>query len=485
MLDAIEVKIFGRSLGALIWNSSQAAGIFRFYKDFLKLGLDVAPLLIPLQSVDSDTSYSFMSDNEHDRIVYKGLPAFIADSLPDSFGNKVIDEWLLRQGRMPGSFSILERLCYTGERGIGALEFFPPAVAGENITDIDIKRLVQLAQEVFNSRANFNTHQNKGAVAMKDIIKVGVSAGGARPKAVIAYNDVSGEIKSGQVAQIPEGFQHWLIKLDGVTKSSELGLATGMGLVEYAYHLMAKDCGINMAECRILEEGGRAHFMTRRFDRPGNGEKLHLQTLNAIAGMNYLLKHTFSYEHVFSILRQLNLSYPTTEQFFRRMVFNVVAKNCDDHTKNISFLMNKTGSWSLSPAYDLTYAYDPTGKWNRDHFLSINGKYEDFKYADIEKIAKEQRIKSYKEIMEQIRDVVSRWREYAKNVGVENKIAAGIGNTHEVQAIYGTKPTIQAGKTISSPLNSTVKKTSILEKAATISDREIRNKSKNNKQKFN
>ena len=485
MLDAIEVKLFGHSVGALIWNSSQNATVFRFYKDFLKLGLDVAPLLIPLQSIDSDKTYSFIPDNEHDRQVYKGLPAFIADSLPDSFGNKVIDEWLSRQGRASGSFSILERLCYTGERGIGALEFYPPATTREQITDIDIKHLVQLAQEVFTSRANFSVNYNKDVAAMRDIIKVSVSAGGARPKAVIAYNEATGEIKSGQLAQTPKDFQHWLIKLDGVTQSAELGLSTGMGRVEYTYHLMAKDCGIDMAESRILEEGGRAHFMTRRFDRPGNGEKLHLQTLNAIAGMNYSLKYSFSYEHVFSVLRQLNLSHSVAEQFFRRIVFNVVSKNCDDHTKNISFLMDKTGRWSLSPAYDVSYAYDPTGMWNQDHFLSINGKYENFKYADIEKLAKEQRIKNYKEIIEQVYEVVSRWPEYAMAVGVDDKIAAGIGKTHEVQAIQQTKPALHVSRAISFPLDSKVKKTSLLEKASKIPNKENRDTLKNKGQKLN
>ncbi|MDR2916530.1 MAG: type II toxin-antitoxin system HipA family toxin [Tannerella sp.] len=430
MLDAVEIKIWGQSVGMLIWHP-HGYSVFRFNPDFVKLGFDLAPLLLPLHGIDVHKPHSFMPENIEDKTVYKALPHFIADSLPDSFGNRVIDEWLTRQGRTPGSFSPLERLCYTGKRGAGALEFYPPSSGSERVTDIDIERLVRLAHEVFAVRKDFTTHSNKGADAMKDIIRVGASAGGARPKAVIAYNEITGEIKSGQIAEIPEGFEHWLIKLDGVSKSEELGLSSGMGRVEYAYHLMARDCGISMAECRLLEEGSRAHFMTRRFDRPGNGEKLHLQSLNAIAGMNYSLKYAFSYESVFAILRRLTLPYPVSEQFFKRMVFNVAARNCDDHTKNVSFLMDKKGKWSLSPAYDVSYAYDPTGRWTRDHFLSINGKYEGFKYDDLAKVAKVQRIRNCKEIIEQVCEVVIRWPEYAKSTGVDKSISERIGSVHE------------------------------------------------------
>ena len=469
MLDAVEVKIWGQSVGALIWNVTQEYSVFRFNADFLKLGLNLAPLLMPLSGINPGTSYSFQPGSTEDRTVFKGLPPFIADSLPDSFGNKVIDEWLNRQGRSPGSFTPLERLCYTGERGLGALEFYPPETKIETVTDIDIRRLIQLAQEVFTSRLHFRTHVDKGVEAMKDIIKVGVSAGGARPKAVIAYNDATGEIKSGQLVDIPQGFQHWLIKLDGVTKSSELGLATGMGRIEYAYHLMAKDCGIVMNECRLLEEGGRAHFMTRRFDRPGNGEKLHLQSLNAIAGMNYSLKRAFSYEQVFSVIRRLNLPYSAIEQIFRRMVFNVVTKNCDDHTKNLSFIMGRQGEWSLAPAYDMSYAYDPTGRWNQDHFLSINGKYDHFEYADIEKVAKEQRIKNHHEIITQISDVAGRWEEYAKHVGVPGNLRNSIGKVHKECSINRT-PSVS----ISMNVQEKVKPSSKLSTASN----DLRNKNK-------
>ena len=423
MLDAIEVKIWGHSVGALIWNTTQEYAVLRFNADFLKQNLDLAPLLIPLSGIDPGRTYSFPPNSIEDKTVFKGLPPFIADSLPDSFGNKVMDEWLNRQGRSPGSFTPLERLCYTGERGLGALEFYPPETKIETVTDISVQKLVQLAQEVLASRLNFSTIMDKGVEAMKDIISVGVSAGGARPKAVIAYNEATGEIKSGQIANVPQGFQHWLIKLDGVTKSSELGLDTGMGRIEYAYHLMAKDCGLMMSECRLLEEGGRAHFMTKRFDRPGNGEKLHIQSLNAIAGMNYSMRRSYSYEQAFSVIRQLNLPYSAIEQIFKRMIFNVVTKNCDDHTKNLSFIMNKHGEWSLSPAYDISYAYDPTDKWNQEHFLSINGKYDHFEYMDIEKVAKEQRIKNFHGIITQICDVADRWESYAKMVEVPENIS--------------------------------------------------------------
>lgn len=428
----IEVKIWETLVGLLSWDDRRSVGVFEFDRNFIKTGLNLSPLIIP--TPDEKKVYSFPPVDEEARITYKGLPAFIADSLPDSFGNKVIDEWLLQQGRTIEIFSVLERLGYTGKRGLGALEFYPSTANMDEIVDVNIIELISLAQGVFAKRSKFHANATTGSAAIKDIVRVGASAGGARPKAVIAYNEATGEIKSGQIAEIPEGFEHYLLKLDGVTKSEELGLPTGMGRVEYAYYKMATDSGITMAECRLLEEGGRAHFMTRRFDRPGGGEKLHMQTICALANMNFRLKRTHSYERVFFTLNRLKLPYTAIEQQFRRMVFNVVAKNCDDHTKNISFLMNKEGEWSLAPAYDISYAYDPTGEWNRCHLLSVNGKFEDFTLKDLEKTGQEQSIKNCKHIIAQICDVVSRWPEYAKAAGVDKSLYESIAKAHEIVA---------------------------------------------------
>ncbi|MCL2098425.1 MAG: type II toxin-antitoxin system HipA family toxin, partial [Bacteroidales bacterium] len=378
-------------------------------------------------------TYSFFQERA-DYEAFKGLPPFIADSLPDSFGNKVINAWLQQQHRDPDSFTPLERLCYTGKRGIGALEFFPTLFKNDKVVEVGVAALVKLADAIFSERKKMHSHI-KDKKVIEDIVRVGASAGGARPKALIAYNETTGEIKSGQIAEIPTGFEHWLIKLDGVSKSGGLGLATGMGRVEYAYYLMAVDCGIIMSQCRLLEEGGRAHFMTRRFDRPGNGKKIHAQTLHAMAHLNYNLIDTNYYEQAFYAINRLKLPFPTIEQFYRRMVFNVMAKNCDDHTKNVSFLMDEVGKWSLAPAYDLSYAYDPTGRWNRRHLMGLNGKFEDFTIDDLEKLGREQRIKKWKQIVEQTSEVVSRWSEYAKIVGVPPKIYKPIAKTHEILII--------------------------------------------------
>jgi len=426
-----EVKLWGDRVGILSMNTDRLSTVFQFDSEFLKKGLDIAPLLMPLKTLNSQKIFSFQPDDEIDFRTYRGLPAFIADSLPDSFGNKVIEAWLSQQNRDINSFSAIERLCYTGERGLGALEYHPLIHVSSHIVDVDIKNLVQLANDVLTERTNLNTNFARGDEALMDIVRVGTSAGGTRPKAVIAFNETTGDVKSGQIADIPEGYEHWLIKLDGVSKSEDLGLSSGMGRVEYAYHLMAKDCGIEMAKCRLMEEGGRAHFMTRRFDRPGGGEKLHIQTLNAIARKSYKLIDTHYYEHLFSVIREMRLPYSAIEQQFRRMVFNVVAKNCDDHTKNVSFLMDNNGNWSLSPAYDITYAYNPSGYWNRRHLMGINGKFDDFTGKDLEKVGVAEGIRNRNRIIEQICDVVGQWPEYARVAGIDKTLYEKIGAVHE------------------------------------------------------
>ena len=432
MITNAEVKLWGDTVGSLVWNDQRRYALFEWNKDFLKKGFDLAPIIMPVNTINPGVVYSFPATEEVEWKVFKGLPGFIADSLPDSFGNRLIDKWLEKQGRIAGSFSPIERLCYTGRRGIGALEFFPANFEDDKIVAIDVAKLVELAESVFLERKDLQTNISYGEQAMVDIIRVGTSAGGARPKAVIAYNETTGEIKSGQIAEIPEGFAHWLLKLDGVTNSAELGLASGMGRVEYAYHLMAKDCGIEMTECRLLEENGRAHFMTRRFDRPEANEKIYMQSLCAIAGMNYAVMGAYDYNQVYSVIRQLRLPHTSIEQQYRRMVFNVLVQNCDDHTKNIAFLMDKKGTYFLTPAFDVSYAYDPTGRWNFQHFLSVNGKYKNITITDLQKVGSEQSIKNAKHIIENIKEVVANWPQYAKETGVPQVLTESIKKAHEL-----------------------------------------------------
>ena len=426
-----EVRLWDMLVGTLSLNRDRRTSVFRFDSEFLKKGLDIAPIRMPLDSIDASKVHTFIPEDESDFRTYKGLPEFVADSLPDSFGNRVINAWLVKQGRNENDFTSIERLCYTGKRGVGALEYFPAIGGDDQVVDVDVDELVRLANDIFDERKGLHTNFSKGDEALMSIVRVGASAGGARPKAVIAYNEKTGDVKSGQIADIPQEFEHWIIKLDGVSKSEELGLSSGMGRIEYAYYLMAKDCHIEMSECKILEEGGRAHFMTRRFDRRCGNEKVFMQSLNAIAHMNYNKIETHYYEQLFSVMRRIHLPYSATEQQFRRMVFNVVAKNCDDHTKNVSFLMDKTGKWSLSPAYDVTYAYDPFSYWNPRHLMGINGKFENFTRKDFEKIGKETGVKNWGAILEQVCDVVSRWPEYAQSAGVEKPLYQKIGAVHQ------------------------------------------------------
>ena len=431
MTTNAEVRLWNDLVGTLVWNEQRRYALFEWNKDFLKKGFDLTPIIMPAHTINPDIVYSFPAADEIEWKTYKGLPGFIADSLPDSFGNKVIDKWVERQGRTVGDFSPIERLCYTGKRGIGALEFFPAIFKNDKIVAVDVAELVNLSESVFSERQEMRSNI-KDKKIIEDIVRVGASAGGARPKAVIAYNKTTGEIKSGQIAEVPDGFEHWLIKLDGVTKSADLGLATGMGRVEYAYYLMAQDCGIEMSQCRLLEEGGRAHFMTKRFDRPGAGEKLHLQSLCAIAGINYAIIGTYDYAQAYSAIRQLRLPHTSIEQLYRRMVFNVIAQNCDDHTKNTAFLMDRKGQWSLAPAYDMSYAYDPTGRWTFQHFLSVNGKYKNITIIDMLEVGREQSVKNAKHIIDNVKEVVAHWSQYAKEAGVPKTLIASIKKAHEL-----------------------------------------------------
>jgi serine/threonine-protein kinase HipA len=362
----------------------------------------------------------------------------LADSLPDKCGTALIDAWLATQGRTAESFGAVERLCYIGTRGMGALEFAPTlGPRPRKATSIEIDALVRLASEVLTHRHELSGHFDDATreKALGDILKVGTSAGGARAKAVIAWNRETNEVRSGQIAA-GAGFEYWLLKFDGVSgnKDKELDDPKGYGAIEYAYHLMARAAGITMTECRLLEENGRRHFMTRRFDRLAGGEKLHMQSLGALAHFDFNLAGAYSYEQALLTIRQLNLPMAALEEQFRRVAFNLVARNQDDHVKNIAFLMDKLGHWTLAPAFDVTYSFNPSGAWTATHQMTLNGKRDDFTMADFEACAKSASMKRGRAatIIEEVSAAVARWPEFAETAKVGAEWRDKIQKTHRL-----------------------------------------------------
>lgn len=418
MSSVAEVQLWGRTIGAVALAGESAAASFEYDPAFVRSGIEIAPLTMPL----SRRVYSFPALGKGS---FHGLPGLLADSLPDRFGTILINAWLATQGRTPGSFNAVERLCYTGPRGMGALEYVPAiGPQARQANHIEIAGLVELASEILTQRNNLHTtfgdHSNREE-SLQDILRVGTSAGGARAKAVISWNPDTDEVRSGQVKADP-GFEHWLLKFDGVSgnKDKELDDPKGYGAIEYAYYRMATDAGIVMNECRLLEEKGRRHFMTKRFDRLTGGEKLHMQSLGALAHFDFNQAGAYAYEQVLLVIRQLGLSMSTIEEQFRRMVFNVMARNQDDHVKNIAFLMDKAGSWSLAPAFDVTYSFHPQGKWTSIHQISLNGKRDNFVLEDFRACAQRVSMQRHRadEIIAAVHGVVTRWPEYAEEVGV-------------------------------------------------------------------
>lgn len=415
------VKIWGNRAGVVLWNEATNSAIFEYDPDFEKLGLGLSPIMMPLLP---HQPYTFALLG---RETFMGLPGLLADALPDAYGKALLDRWLASLGR--DFANPVERLCYQGRRSMGALEFEPAQDSFlEKGTKIEIDSLVEVAREVLNEKAQLNANMEKNRKeALLSIIKVSTSAGGQRAKAVIAYNENTKDVLSGQI-DAPEGYEHWLLKLDGVT-NQELGDPQHFGLIEYAYYLMAKDAGIEMMPCKILSENGHSHFMTKRFDRVGNKEKLHMQTLCGIAHYDYKMPRAYSYEQAFQVMRQLHLPYDQAEEMYRRMVFNVVGRNQDDHTKNISFLMDRNGQWRLAPAYDMTWAYNPRGEWTSHHQMSINNKWTDITKNDLLAVASAMNIKRPQEIIERTIDVVAHWSEYAQPLEIPHETIESIGST--------------------------------------------------------
>lgn len=426
MITTAFVKIWNHRIGAIAWDDALGTGYFEFEPSFLNLNWDISPLKMPLNAARKRVfSFPELKNSK----TFKGLPGLLADVLPDKYGNALIDAWLSRSGRPSGSMNPVEMLCFIGKRGMGALEFEPPIPDVKNsATRIELNDLVQIANDILTGRTNFQANlKNNEEKALLDILKIGTSAGGARAKAVIAFNPETSEVKSGQ-ADVPKGFSHWLIKFDGVS-DSQFGATFGYGRVEMAYHLMARDAEIEMTECRLLEENGRAHFMTRRFDRDDEGNKIHLQSFCALQHFDFNDINSYSYEQLFETMRMLGLSYPQAEQTFRRMVFNVLARNCDDHTKNFAFVMNKSGEWKISPAFDVCHSYRPGSAWVSQQSLSVNGKRQNITRDDILSVAKEMNIKKAYNILNQINSIIQNWPEYAAKVAVNPELAQSIQKT--------------------------------------------------------
>ena len=410
MVDVAKVNMFGIPVGTFRWDSRYEVAQFEYDRSFVGCGLEPSPLMMPVRE---GRVYSFVN---LDKGTFMGLPGLLADALPDTYGRALFDRWLALTGRTSGN--PIETLCFLGKRCMGALEFEPAIeVAYDPDARFEIDALVEVAKDALSQKASFETNLNddkKAAIA--EILRLGTSAGGQRAKAIIAYNTATGEVRSGQI-EAPKGFDYYLIKLDGVSAQAGFKSTENYGRLEYSFYQLARACGIEMSECSLIEENGRAHFLTKRFDRK-DGKKIHMQTLCGIAHYDFRLHKAYSYEQAFNVMRALRLPYPAAEEMFRRMVFNVVVRNQDDHTKNISFLMDTDGKWRLSPAYDMGYAYNPQGGWTATHQMSIRGKFDDIKREDLLTFALQNNIKNPDLIIDTICEQASHWREMAKECGV-------------------------------------------------------------------
>lgn len=418
MVDIAKVKLYGCDLGTFRWDQRYNIAQFEYADSFIGCGIEPAPLMMPVRE---GRVYSFADIGKE---TFKGLPGMLADSLPDTYGRALFDRWLAITGRQ--SCNSIETLCFLGKRCMGALEFEPAMdIPYESHTQIEIESLVNVASEALSEKEDFgiNLSADKKA-AIAEIVRLGTSAGGQRAKAIIAYNKETGEVMSGQV-DAPTGFDYYLIKLDGVTAEAGFRETQNFGRLEYSFYKLVKECGIEMSECSLIEENGRAHFLTKRFDRV-KGDKVHMQTLCAIAHYDYRLLRAYSYEQAFNVMRSLRLPYSQAQEMFRRIVFNVAVRNQDDHTKNISFLMDRSGKWRLSPAYDMGFAYNPAGGWTSQHQMSVNGKFDNISRRDLLELANRNNIKEANEIINQIIDVASGWAVTAREIGVPDRMIKAI-----------------------------------------------------------
>jgi serine/threonine-protein kinase HipA len=430
-VDVIEVRIWGKRVGAVALDPGLNYYAFEYDGKFIADGVELAPLNMPLEKASAPFVFTDLPPE-----TYKRLPAMLADALPDDFGNRLIDAWMARKGVDKATITPLDRLGYMGKRGMGALEFRPARSANtSSATAIELSRLVVDARRML-APGGIDTDSHAKA-ALAQIIQVGTSAGGARAKAAIAWNPATDEIRAGQF-DVEPGFEHWLLKLDGIDNDSEFGATRNYGRIEFAYSLMAKAAGIFMSDCRLLKENGRAHFMTRRFDRDGN-KKHHMQSLCAMSHLDYKQKATHDYSSLFLTIIKLQLGQKVLEDAFRRMVFNVMAANCDDHSKNYSFLLQEGGNWELSPAYDVTHAYNPQGEWTTQHLLSVNGKFIGISHADFMAVADRFAIGRAEKLIRTVTEAIAAWPEFAAQAELPTVETNMISSHHQLHSPFATK----------------------------------------------
>lgn len=422
-VEVVEVLIWGKRAGACTLDPANGFYAFEYDPKFVKTAIELSPRQMPLSRARDPFVFTDLPEQ-----TYRRLPAMLADALPDDFGNALINAYMATHGVTAEQVSPLDRLAYMGKRAFGALEFRP--IRGphqRSHSALDMSKLVEKARQAVRGELITDDHAR---AALTHIIQVGTSAGGARAKAAVAWNPKTKELRAGQF-DVDQGFEHWLLKFDGIGKDNELGSSADYGHIEYAYSLMAGEVGLKMSPCRLLEESGRAHFMTKRFDRNGN-QKLHMQSLCAMEHLDYKMKAAHSYEQLFLALAALKLDDAAKEQAFLRMALNVMAADCDDHTKNFSFLLEEGRTWRLAPAYDVTHAFNPAGEWTYQHLMSVNGKFRDIQRQDLLKVADRFEVPNAKRHLERIRDVVGRWQEFAMNAGVSKVEAAKVGADHRL-----------------------------------------------------
>jgi serine/threonine-protein kinase HipA len=420
---AIEVRIWGQRVGAVAPDPNAGCYAFEYEPRWRRKGIELAPLTMPVRTSPSIFLFPALPE-----LSFKRLPGLLADALPDDFGNALIDAWMARRGIGRDAISTLDRLAYMGKRGLGALEFKPARGShAESAEPLQLKSLVEAARQVIHGDLANDSHAQ---AALANIVRVGTSAGGARAKAVVAWNPTTNELRSGQF-DVEQGFEHWLLKFDGVGKDMELGTGAHYGRIEFAYHRMALAAGIVMEPSRLLEENGRAHFMTRRFDRDGNA-KHHVQTLCAMQHMDYKQRGTHAYEQLFMVMAQLELDDDAFGEVFRRMAFNVMARNCDDHSKNFAFRLKQGGAWELTPAYDVTHAYNPQGEWTYQHLMSVNGKFDRIARSDLLAVADRFGVRRPKDLLAQVRDAVAGWPGFADEAGLSPVDADTVAADHNL-----------------------------------------------------
>ena len=420
-VDRVEVFLWGQLMGAVALDPAYGYYAFAYAPEFISSGVQPSPLQMPLNNGDALLFLELPPET------YRRLPALLSDALPDDFGNALINRYMAERGIEAAQVTSLDRLAYMSNRAMGAMTFKPArGPANTKPTAIELNRLVSAARGAVSGTIDDDDHTS---AALRSIIEVGTSAGGARAKAVIAWHPQTQEIRSGQL-DAPAGFEHWLLKFDGMGRDSELGAPGGYGRIEFAYYLMARAAGMAMTDCRLLEENGRAHFMTRRFDREGAVTRHHMQTLCALNHLDYRKKGTNSYAQLFTTMSALKLPYEQVEEAFRRMVFNVMGRNCDDHTKNFSFRLRQGAAWELAPAYDVTFAHNPAGEWTNQHLMSVNGKFKDFMQQDLLTVADRFGIGSAPRVIRQVREAVNNWPEFAGRAGLKSDLVARIGGQH-------------------------------------------------------